>query len=176
MIFNIESIVPNNMIKHSDVKINYNQSSNTANKNLLYISRHFVESQKLTLLEKIKVNFEINIYDKELCTRKIDDVDENELLHIDLDGFPIIGQKIQPGKIIVGITRPKYKHEMSPEERLLQSIFGEKATNTINTSIVNVDYIEAIVYGVEKTKNDKGDIIGGNITLCIYLPISVGAA
>ena len=155
--------------------ISYDHSfDKTKNNHMLYVSRMMANSGKLTINTKYILSFEITHYNGELCTNEIPDINEAKILHLDIDGFPHIGQTIRSGEIIVGIVRNKSREEMSPEERLLVAIFGDKATSQTNISIMTPDYLEVLVDNIEKIKDDSGNIVAGNITLIVQFPLSVG--
>ena len=75
--------------------------------------------------------FEIQVRDTkrgpEEITREIPNVSEEALMHLDERGIVRIGAEVEAGDILVGKVTPKGETELSPEERLLRAIFGEKA-------------------------------------------------
>ncbi len=79
----------------------------------------------------------------EEITRDIPNVSEEALMKLDEEGIIHIGAKIKPGDIIVGKTTPKSESPMTPEEKLLKVIFGEKATDVRDSSL----YASASVSG-----------------------------
>ncbi len=95
---------------------------------------------------------------KEEITRDIPNVGEDALRNLDESGIIKIGAEIQPGDILVGKITPKGETQLSPEEKLLRAIFGDKAGDVKDTSMkvppgVNGIVIDAKVFsrgGVEK--------------------------
>jgi len=95
---------------------------------------------------------------KEEITRDIPNVGEDALKNLDDSGIIKIGAEIQPGDILVGKITPKGETQLSPEEKLLRAIFGDKAGDVKDTSMkvppgVNGIVIDAKVFsrgGVEK--------------------------
>ncbi len=71
----------------------------------------------------------------EEITRDIPNVGEDALKDLDEDGIIRIGAEVHGGDILVGKTTPKGETELTPEERLLRAIFGEKAREVRDTSL-----------------------------------------
>ncbi len=94
----------------------------------------------------------------EEITRDIPNVGEEGLRNLDEAGIVYIGAEVKPGDILVGKITPKGESPMTPEEKLLRAIFGEKASDVRDTSLrlppgVNGTIVEVRVFsrhGVEK--------------------------
>ncbi|MBI3211721.1 MAG: DNA-directed RNA polymerase subunit beta, partial [Simkania negevensis] len=86
---------------------------------------------------------------KEEITRDIPNVSEEALGDLGEDGIIRIGAKVEPGDILVGKITPKSETELSPEERLLRAIFGEKAADVKDASLVAPPGTEGIVMDVK---------------------------
>ena len=71
----------------------------------------------------------------EEITRDIPNVGEDALANLDEDGIVMVGAEVVPGDILVGKVTPKGETELTPEERLLRAIFGEKAREVRDTSL-----------------------------------------
>ncbi|HOW42994.1 MAG TPA: DNA-directed RNA polymerase subunit beta [Candidatus Omnitrophota bacterium] len=71
----------------------------------------------------------------EEITRDIPNVSEETLRNLDTNGIVRIGAEVGPNDILVGKVTPKTESELSPEERLLRAIFGEKASDVRDTSL-----------------------------------------
>src|SRR5262249_18666450 len=71
----------------------------------------------------------------EEITRDIPNVGEEALRNLDEAGIVAIGAEVQPGDILVGKVTPKGESPMTPEEKLLRAIFGEKASDVRATSL-----------------------------------------
>ncbi len=71
----------------------------------------------------------------EEITRDIPNVSEEMLLKLDEEGIIHIGAKVSPGDLLVGKTTPKSESPMTPEEKLLKVIFGEKAADVKDSSL-----------------------------------------
>ncbi len=83
--------------------------------------------------------FEVMARDTKLgpeeITRDIPNVGEEQLRNLDEAGIVAIGSELQPGDILVGKVTPKGESPMTPEEKLLRAIFGEKASDVRDTSL-----------------------------------------
>jgi len=83
--------------------------------------------------------FEISARDTKLgpeeITRDIPNVGEESLRNLDEAGIVAIGAEVNPGDILVGKVTPKGETPMTPEEKLLRAIFGEKASDVRDTSL-----------------------------------------
>ena len=83
--------------------------------------------------------FEVMARDTKLgpeeITRDIPNVSEEALKNLDEAGITYIGAEVQPGDILVGKITPKGESPMTPEEKLLRAIFGEKASDVRDTSM-----------------------------------------
>ena len=83
--------------------------------------------------------FEIMSRDTKLgpeeITRDIPNVGEDALRNLDEAGIVYIGAEVNPGDILVGKITPKGESPMTPEEKLLRAIFGEKASDVRDTSL-----------------------------------------
>jgi DNA-directed RNA polymerase subunit beta len=96
--------------------------------------------------------FEIEARDTKLgpeeITRDIPNVSENYLRDLDESGIIRIGASVKPGDILVGKVTPKGETQLTPEEKLLRAIFGEKAGDVKDASLTCPPGIEGIVVGV----------------------------
>ncbi|MFC1836687.1 DNA-directed RNA polymerase subunit beta, partial [Thermodesulfobacteriota bacterium] len=84
---------------------------------------------------------------KEEITRDIPNVGEEALGHLDESGVIRIGAEVKPGDILVGKITPKGENQLSPEEKLLRAIFGEKAGDVRDTSLRVPPGVEGTVIG-----------------------------
>ena len=82
---------------------------------------------------------------KEEITRDIPNVGEDALKDLDDSGIIRLGAEIKPGDILVGKVTPKGETQLSPEEKLLRAIFGEKAGDVKDTSLRVPPGVEGIV-------------------------------
>ncbi|MBN2373043.1 DNA-directed RNA polymerase subunit beta [bacterium] len=111
--------------------------------------------------------FEIEARDTKLgreeITRDIPNVSDDVLKNLDESGIIRIGAEIKPGDILVGKVTPKGETQLTPEEKLLRAIFGEKAADVRDASLIVPPGIEGVVVdvkvfsrkGVEKDKRSQ---------------------
>lgn len=97
---------------------------------------------------------------KEEITRDIPNVGEEALKDLDESGIIRIGAEVKPGDILVGKVTPKGETQLSPEEKLLRAIFGEKAGDVRDTSLrvpsgIYGTVINAQVFAREGTEPDE---------------------
>ena len=85
----------------------------------------------------------------EEITRDIPNVGEEALKNLDHNGVIRIGAEVKPGDILVGKITPKSETELAPEEKLLRAIFGEKAADVKDTSLVVPSGVTGIIMDVK---------------------------
>jgi DNA-directed RNA polymerase subunit beta len=97
--------------------------------------------------------FEVTARDTKLgpeeITRDIPNVGEEALKNLDHNGVIRIGAEVKPGDILVGKITPKSETELAPEEKLLRAIFGEKAADVKDTSLVVPSGVGGIIMDVK---------------------------
>ena len=123
----------------------------------ILINERIVREDVLTSLHI--VTFECSARDTKLgpeeITRDIPNVSEDSLKNLGSDGIIRVGAEVKPGDILVGKVTPKGETELSPEERLLRAIFGEKAADVRDTSLVVPPGTTGVVMGVQvSTRQD----------------------
>ena len=124
----------------------------------------------ITLMEKEVEARTTKLGDEEI-TRDIPGVSEDALKNLDEDGIIKIGTEVRTGDILVGKVTPKGETELSPEERLLKAIFGEKTKDVRNSSL-KVDHGESgVVVGSEKlSRKNKDELAPGvNSMIKVYI-------
>jgi DNA-directed RNA polymerase subunit beta len=105
---------------------------------------------------------------QEEITREIPNVSEEALVDLDERGIVRIGAHVKPGDILVGKITPKGETELSPEEKLLTAIFGEKAKDVKDSSLKVPPGMEGVVIDVkifsriedQVVEKDRGERIG----------------
>ena len=90
---------------------------------------------KSFLIEEFEIEARDTKLGKEEITRDIPNVGEEALKDLDESGIIRIGAEVKPGDILVGKVTPKGETLLSPEERLLRAIFGEKAEDVRDASL-----------------------------------------
>jgi DNA-directed RNA polymerase subunit beta len=96
----------------------------------------------------------------EEITRDISNLSENQLARLDESGVVYIGAEVQAGDVLVGKVTPKGETQLTPEEKLLRAIFGEKASDVKDTSLrvpsgMSGTVIDVQVFTREGIQRDK---------------------
>ena len=130
----------------------------------IVVSEAFLKEDKFTSIHIEE--FECQVRDTkagmEEITREIPNVGEESLRNLDDEGVIRIGAKVTAGDILVGKVTPKGETDLSPEERLLRAIFGEKAGDVRDASLKAPPGMEGIVVGIEvfsrKERDDRSRV------------------
>jgi DNA-directed RNA polymerase subunit beta len=98
-------------------------------------------------------SFEVEVRETKLgreeFTRDIPNVSEKALKNLDENGIVLVGTHVTPGDILVGKVSPKSKTEFTPEEKLLQAIFGRAGEDVKNDSLELPAGVEGVVIGAK---------------------------
>jgi DNA-directed RNA polymerase subunit beta len=100
-------------------------------------------------IEELEIQVRDTKRGPEEITKEIPNVGEEALKNLDEDGIVRIGARIQAGDILVGKVTPKGETELSPEERLLRAIFGEKAGDVRDASLKAPPGMDGVVIDVK---------------------------
>ena len=123
------------------------------------ISRRVVKEDMYTSIH-IK-EFEVEIRETKLgpekITRDVPNTAEKDLVNLDEEGIICVGAKVRAGDILVGKVTPKSETETTPEFKLLNSIFGEKAKEVRDSSLRVQHGVEGVVIDVQRLKRSEGD-------------------
>jgi DNA-directed RNA polymerase subunit beta len=103
----------------------------------IIISENLVRQDKFSSihLEKHEIEARDTKLGPEEITRDIPNVGEDVLRNLDEEGIIYVGAEVGPGDILVGKITPKGETELTPEEKLLRAIFGEKARDVKDSSL-----------------------------------------
>ena len=93
----------------------------------------------------------------EKITRDVPNTSEKSLDNLDSEGIIRIGAKVRSGDILVGKVTPKSETEITPEFKLLNSIFGEKAKEVRDSSLKVPHGVEGTVIDIQRMKRSEGD-------------------
>jgi DNA-directed RNA polymerase subunit beta len=126
----------------------------------IIISERLVKESKFSSIhiEEFVCNVRDTKLGPEVTTHDIPNVGEAKLRNLDEDGVIRIGAEIRPGDIMVGKITPKGETEMTPEERLLKSIFGEKVRDVKDSSLRLDNGKRGRVIGIKVFSREKGEI------------------
>jgi DNA-directed RNA polymerase subunit beta len=117
----------------------------------ILVSERLVKDDRFTSIhiEEFEIQARDTKLGKEEVTRDIPNVSEEALKDLDDSGIVRIGAKVKPGDILVGKITPKGETQLTPEEKLLRAIFGEKAGDVRDTSLTVPPGIEGTVVDVK---------------------------
>ena len=117
----------------------------------ILVSERLVKDDRYTSIhiEEFEVQARDTKLGKEEVTRDIPNVSEEALKDLDDSGIVRIGAKVKAGDILVGKITPKGETQLTPEEKLLRAIFGEKAGDVRDTSLTVPPGIEGTVVDVK---------------------------
>jgi len=130
----------------------------------ILVSEELVRSDRFTSvhLEKHEVQARETKLGPEEITRDIPNVGEEALRNLDDEGVIYVGAEVGPGDILVGKITPKGETELTPEEKLLRAIFGEKAREVKDSSLRLPHGEEGTVVDVHVfTRDDHRDLPAG---------------
>jgi len=130
----------------------------------ILISERLVEEDRYTSvhIEKYEVEARDTKLGPEEITREIPNVGDEAIRNLDENGIIRIGAEVGPETILVGKITPKGEKELTPEERLLRAIFGEKSRDVKDTSLKMPHGERGIVVDVKVfTREENADLSAG---------------
>ncbi|MBN2120083.1 MAG: DNA-directed RNA polymerase subunit beta [Candidatus Omnitrophica bacterium] len=125
----------------------------------ILINERLVKEDLLTSvhIERFEVEARETRLGNEEITRDLPNVSEEALKNLDEQGVVRIGARVLPDDILVGKVTPKTEKELTPEDRLLRAIFGEKAADVRDTSLKVPPGVEGVIINVESfQRKEKG--------------------
>jgi len=140
----------------------------------IIISERLVKDNKFASIhiEEFVVNVRDTKLGPEVTTPDIPNVGENRLKNLDEEGIVRIGAEVHPGDILVGKITPKGETQLTPEERLLRSIFGEKSRDVKDTSKRMENGKKGRIIGVKVFSREKGDKLESGIIKRIHIEVA----
>src|SRR5512140_1965115 len=117
----------------------------------ILISERIVKDDVFTSIhiDEFEVGARDNKLGPEEITRDIPNLGDEALKNLGPDGVIRVGAEVKPGDILVGKITPKSETELAPEERLLRAIFGEKAADVKDTSLIVPSGVTGIIMDVK---------------------------
>jgi DNA-directed RNA polymerase subunit beta len=117
----------------------------------ILVSERLVKDDRYTSIhiEEFEIQARDTKLGKEEITRDIPNVSDEALKDLDESGIVRIGAKVKAGDILVGKITPKGETQLTPEEKLLRAIFGEKAGDVRDTSLTVPPGIEGTIVDVK---------------------------
>lgn len=107
----------------------------------------------------------------EITTSDIPGIPESKIRNLDFDGLVRIGTYVKSGDILVGKITPKREVELTPEEKLLKAIFGEKAEEKVDSSLYLEQGKEGRVIKIRILDRSKGEISEPGVLKRIFVEI-----
>ncbi len=140
----------------------------------IILSERLVKKSKFTSIhiEEFVVNVRDTKLGPEVTTCDIPNVGETKLKNLAEDGIVRVGAEVRPGDILVGKITPKGETQLTPEERLLRSLFGEKARDVKDTSKRMEGGKRGRVVSVQVFSREKGDKLDSGIIKRIHIEVA----
>lgn len=121
-------------------------------------------------------DFSIDVRDTklgpEITTPDIPNVGEEKLKNLDEDGIVRMGAEVRSGDILVGKISPKGESDLTPEEKLLRAIFGEKARDVKDTSLRLPHGKRGRTVGIKVFSREKGDKLEAGVIKQIQVEVA----
>lgn len=140
----------------------------------IVISERLVKQSKFSTIhmDELEVSVRDTKLGPEVTTPDIPNVSELKLRNLDENGIIRIGAEVRPGDILVGKVTPKGETQLTPEERLLRSIFGEKAKDVKDTSLRLEAGKRGRVIGVKIFSRENGDQLESGVIKRIHVTVA----
>ena len=140
----------------------------------IILSQRVVKNSKWSSvhIEEFVVNVRETKLGPEVTTCDIPNVAEAKLKNLTEEGIVRIGAEVRPGDILVGKISPKGETQLTPEERLLRSIFGEKARDVKDTSKRMENGKRGRIISVKVFSRERGDKLESGIIKKIYIEVA----
>ena len=138
------------------------------------ISERVVQDDRYTSvhIEHYTVDVRDTKLGPEVVTPDIPNVSEEKLKNLDMDGIIRVGAELKPGDILVGKITPKGETELSPEEKLLRAIFGEKARDVRDSSLYLEHGEHGKVVDVKIFSREAGDKLSPGVIKSIQVSVA----
>ncbi len=140
----------------------------------IIISERLVKNSKFASIhiEEFVCNVRDTKLGPEETTHDIPNVSEAKLRNLDEDGVIRTGSEVRPGDILVGKITPKGETQLTPEERLLRSIFGDKARDVKDSSLRMENGKRGRIIGVKVFSREAGHQLESGIIKRIHIEIA----
>ena len=140
----------------------------------IILSQRLVQDDVLTSIhiEEHEVDARDTKLGPEEITRDIPNVPEEVLADLDERGIVRIGAEVGPGDILVGKVTPKGETELTPEERLVRAIFGEKAREVRDTSMKVPHGESGVVIDVRVFDREEDDELPGGVNQLVRVYVA----
>ena len=157
-----------------NVRVAFMSWSGANYEDAIIISERLVRHSKFSTIHMEE--FEVAVRDTklgpEMTTPDIPNVSETRLRNLDEEGVVRIGAEVRSGDILVGKVTPKGETQLTPEERLLRSIVGDKAKDVKDTSLRMEGGKRGRVVGVKVFSRERGDSLESGTIKKIYVTVA----
>ncbi|MBI3395718.1 MAG: DNA-directed RNA polymerase subunit beta, partial [Spirochaetia bacterium] len=109
---------------------------------------------------------------QEIITRDIPNLSDKAFRDLDENGVVRIGAEVRAGDILVGMVTPKGESDLTPEYKLLHSIFGEKAKEVRDTSLRMPNGAEGTVIDVKRYSREAGDELAAGVEALVKVYVA----
>jgi DNA-directed RNA polymerase subunit beta len=157
-----------------NVRVAFMSWSGANYEDAIILSERLVKNSKFSTIhiEEFEVSVRDTKLGPEVTTHDIPNVSETKLRNLDEEGVVRIGAEVGPGDILVGKVTPKGETQLTPEERLLRSIFGEKAKDVKDTSLRLKGGKRGRIVGVKIFSREQGDNLESGIIKRIRVTVA----
>jgi len=157
-----------------NVRVAFMSWSGNNYEDAIIISENLVKESKFTTIHIAEVvcNVRDTKLGPEVTTYDIPNVGESKLKNLAEDGIIRVGAEVRPGDILVGKITPKGESQLTPEERLLRSLFGEKARDVKDSSMRMENGKQGRVINVQVFSRENGDKLDSGIIKRIHIEIA----
>jgi len=140
----------------------------------IIISERLVQRDRYTSIsiEDLTIDVRDTKLGPEVVTNDIPNVSEEKLKNLDAEGVIRIGAEVRAGDILVGKITPKGEAELSPEEKLLRAIFGEKARDVRDSSLYMEQGTHGKVIDVKTFSREAGDKLPPGVIKTIQVTVA----
>ncbi len=140
----------------------------------IIISERMVKNSKFSSIhiEEFVCNVRDTKLGEEETTHDIPNVSETKLRNLDEEGIIRVGSEVRPGDILVGKITPKGETQLTPEERLLRSIFGDKARDVKDSSLRMENGKRGRIISIKVFSREAGHQLESGIIKRIHIEIA----
>ncbi len=141
----------------------------------ILISERLVQDDRYSSIhiEDYKIDVRDTKLGPEIVTRDIPNVGDEKLKDLDENGVVRLGAQVQAGDILVGKITPKGETDLTPEEKLLRVIFGEKSRDVKDTSLTMPHGEYGKVVAVREFSRELGDKLPSGVIRSIQVSVAV---
>jgi len=140
----------------------------------IILSEKLVKNDTFTSIhiEEFEIQARETKLGREIITRDIPNISERAFRDLDDEGIIRVGAEVRAGDILVGMVTPKGETDLTPEYRLLHSIFGEKAKEVRDSSLRVPNGHAGIVVDIVRFKRDEGDELPAGIVEAVKVYVA----